>query len=149
MTVLWSAPTRPDAATTPAGWAYRVRRFTGGFFLVTAGVHLGIVVADPQFYRPFADGSPLAFVDEGWSQVVMRDPAAWGLVAFAGELAVGLLLLARGRLVRLGWVLVVAFHLLLPLFGPGFLLWSVPVLAVLLPAARRDWPALAPVAAPR
>jgi hypothetical protein len=142
MTDLQSTSVPARIPTERPRWPYRVRRFTGGFFLLTAGVHLGIVVADPQFYRTFAEGSPFAFVRDGWTDIVMANPAAWGLLAFAGELLTGLLLLSRGWRVRLGWVLVIAFHCLLLLFGPGFLLWSVPVLAVLVPAARRDWPAV-------
>jgi hypothetical protein len=142
MTDLTSSTVPVHVPIAPRLWPYRVRRFTGGLFLVTAGVHLGIVVADPQFYRPFADGSPFPFVRDGWADIVMANPAAWGLLAFAGELLVGLLLLSHGWRVRAGWVLVIAFHCLLLLFGPGFLLWSGPVLAVLVPAARRDWPAL-------
>ena len=37
-----------------------------------------------------------------------------------------------------GWVGVLLFHVLLMLFGPGFWLWSVPALALLLFLARRD-----------
>ncbi len=140
---LQSSPVAVHTAAGPPGWPYRARRFVGGLFLLTAGIHLGIVVADPQFYRPFADGSPFGFVRDGWADIVMAAPAAWGLLAFAGELAAGLLLLSRGWRVRVGWALVIAFHCLLLLFGPGFLLWSGPVLAVLVPAAVRDWPALA------
>jgi hypothetical protein len=35
--------------------AARVRRVVGGFHLSMGGVHLGIVAADPQLYRHFAD----------------------------------------------------------------------------------------------
>jgi hypothetical protein len=34
---------------------------------------------------------------------------------------------------------VIAFHLLLMLFGFGIWLWSVPVLLLLTPVAVRDW----------
>jgi hypothetical protein len=37
---------------------------------------------------------------------------------------------------------VIAFHVLLLPFGFGIWLWSIPVLALLVPAARIDWPAL-------
>jgi hypothetical protein len=60
----------------------------------------------------------------------------------AGELTLGLLLLAGGTWARVGWVGVIAFHVALMLFGWGFWIWSVPVLVFLVVAARRDWPAL-------
>jgi hypothetical protein len=106
------------------------------------GVHLGIVAADPQAYRHFADGSFLGFVRTGWSEVFMVNPAAWGFALFLGETLLGLCLLAGGRWVRAGWVGVIAFHVGLMLFGFGIWLWSVPALALLVALARADWPQL-------
>ena len=114
-----------------------VRRFVGGFFLVTGGVHIGIVAADTSFYRPFADGA-LPAVRTAWGEVFMAHPAAWGLAVAAGEIALGLCLLGRDRAVAVGWAGVVAFHLALLLAGWGFWMWSIPVLAVLVPAALAD-----------
>jgi hypothetical protein len=68
----------------------------------------------------------------------MAHPAFWGLALAAGETTIGLLLLTGGKLARFGWVAVMAFHLALMLFGWGIWLWSVPVLAFLIPAARSD-----------
>ncbi len=139
-----ATPAPPTTLDPPpgrhAGRARRVRRFVGGFYLTMAGVHLGIVVADTGFYRHFADGAVLGFVRDGWHDVFMAHPAVWGLAMMAGELTIGLLLLSRGRLrVRVGWSAVVAFQVLLVLFGWGFMTWSVPALAVVVPAALADW----------
>ena len=123
----------------------RARTIVGGFYLSMAGVHLGIVAADPETYRSFADGSFLGFVRSGWENVFMARPALWGLALFAGEAVLGGLLLAGGRWARAGWVGVVAFHVVLMLFGPGIWLWCLPALAVLVPLARADWPALSGV----
>jgi hypothetical protein len=116
-----------------------VRRVVGGFYLVMAGVHLGIVASDAQTYRHFADGTPLGFVRAGWSEVFMRSPEQWGLALFLGETVIGVLLLLGGRAAKVGWAAVIAFHLLLMLFGFGIWLWSVPVLLLLTPVAVRDW----------
>lgn len=86
------------------------------------GVHLGIVAADTGFYRHFADGALFSFVRHGWADVFMVTPVFWGLC-----LALG----------------VIAFHVLLMLFGFGFWLWCVPALCLLVPLARKDWPRLA------
>jgi hypothetical protein len=118
------------------------RRFVGSFFLFTAGVHLGMVAADAQVYRHFADAALVPLVRDAWAEVFMASPSAWGLVVMAGELTLGLLLLAGGTWARVGWVGVIAFHVALMLFGWGFWIWSVPVLVFLVVAARRDWPAL-------
>ena len=131
---------RPDTQARPPG---RARRFVGCFFLWTSGIHVGIVAAGTSFYRDFADAALLGFVRSGWREVFMAAPHAWGLALAGGELLIGLLLLRGGPAARVGWVAAIAFQVLLVLFGWGFLLWSVPALAFLVPAARRDWPRLA------
>ena len=59
----------------------------GGLFLVTGGIHIGLVSADAQVYRHFADGGLFLFVREGWQEIVMAHPAVWCLLLAAGELA--------------------------------------------------------------
>jgi hypothetical protein len=129
-----------------------VRRFVGGFYLVMGGINAGIVVADAATYRAFADGAYWPFVTDTWRDVVMAHPVPWILALAVAEVVLGLLLLHGGAAARVGWVGVIAFHVLLMSFGFGVWLWSVPVLVVLVPTARADWPALgapAPVAEAR
>jgi hypothetical protein len=116
------------------------RRFIGGFYLSMGGVHLGIVAADPQLYTHFADDALLDAVRGQWATIVMANPAFWGMLLFAGETVIGVLMLSsRVVAVRAGWILVIAFHVLLILFGAGALVWALPVLAVVIPSAARDW----------
>ncbi len=126
---------RSDARRPRRAWE---RSLVGCFFVMMAGVHLGLVAADPGVYRHFADEALFAFVRSGWREVFMADPAFWGLCVMAGELVLGALLLFGGRAATVGWVGVLTFHILLMLFGPGFWLWSVPAVALLLFLARRD-----------
>lgn len=126
---------RSDARRPGRAWE---RSLVGCFFVMMAGVHLGLVAADPGVYRHFADGALFGFVRSGWRDVFMTDPAFWGLCVMAGELVLGALLLFGGRAATVGWVGVLTFHVLLMLFGPGFWLWSVPAVALLLFLARRD-----------
>ncbi|MBM7515676.1 hypothetical protein [Nocardioides nitrophenolicus] len=114
------------------------RCVVGAFFLVTGGVHLGIVISDAEFYRPFADEALFPFVRDAWAEVFMARPELYGLLLMAGEIALGGCLLVGGRAARVGWAGVIAFHLLLVLFGWGFLFWVVPALGVLVPLAWRD-----------
>jgi hypothetical protein len=100
-----------------------------------------MVAADTEIYRAFADEA-LPWVREAWGDIFMAHPVLWGLAVMTAELAMGVLLLVGGRAARLGWVGVIAFHVGLMLFGWGFWLWSVPALAFLVTAARRDWPRL-------
>ncbi|HET7433014.1 MAG TPA: hypothetical protein VFJ89_16010 [Nocardioides sp.] len=121
------------------------RSLVGGFFLVMGGVHLGIVAVDPQTYAPFADHPLFPFVHDGWHGIVMAHPAFWGLCLMAGEITLGTLLLVGGRAARWGWAGVIAFHVLLMLFGVYFWVWCIPALVLLVVLARRD---LAPPADP-
>ena len=114
-------------------------RWVGGFFVWTAGIHVGIVAADTELYRHFADGALVPGLAQTWRAVFMAQPMTWGLTLAAGEATLGLLLLSRSRRVRaVGWSGVIAFQLALMAFGWGFWLWSVPALALVVPAARSD-----------
>lgn len=140
--------TRPDAVPRERTRASVVRRFVGGFYLVMGGINAGIVAADPETYRTFADGSYWSFVTDAWHSVVMAHPVAWILALAAGEVVLGLLLLRGGTAAKVGWSGVIAFHVLLMSFGLGFWLWCVPALLLLVPVARADWPALGDGSAP-
>jgi hypothetical protein len=110
----------------------------GAFYLVMAGINIGLVVGDSSVYRHFADKGLFPFVRTGWRDIVMAHPGVWiGLLA-AGEIAIGLAFLARGSWPRAAYVAAVCFHLALMLFGWGVWLWAVPALALLVYAARTD-----------
>ena len=113
-------------------------RFVGLFFLWASGIHVGIVAADPAFYRHFADGSLLPGLTAVWDSVFMAHAAASGLVVAAGEALLAALLLGPPQWHRVGWAGTIAFHLALMCFGWGFWLWSVPALAVLVRGAVAD-----------
>jgi len=110
----------------------------GGFYLTMGGVHLGIVAADTETYRHFADAGLFAFVRDGWQGIFMAHPASFGLMLAGGEVALGILLLLGGRYAAVGWAGVITFHLLLMLFGLGVWLWCIPALIALVVLARQD-----------
>ncbi|PTR32284.1 hypothetical protein C8K36_1011336 [Rhodococcus sp. OK519] len=114
-----------------SGTADLLRRLVGGLFVFTAGIHVGIVAADAELYRPFADLSYLPFVRTAWRDVFMAHPALWGLVVAAGELAIGVLVLAGGVWTRIGLFGAIAFHVALMLFGWGYWIWCIPALVLL------------------
>jgi hypothetical protein len=106
------------------------------------GIHVGIVAANTDTYRHFADSALFGFVRTGWAEVFMAHPAVWGLLLAAGEVALGAMLLVGGTAARWGWVAILAFQALLMLFGWGVWFWSLPALAFLYLGARRDWASL-------
>ena len=141
--------TASPSAGTPTGPQDRrrarcpaVTTAAGGFYLVMGGIHVGIVAADPQIYRPFADDALFGFVRSGWGDIFMAHPAVWGLQLALGEISLGVLLLLGGAPARWGWLGIITFQVLLMLFGWGFWLWSLPALAVLGWGAHHDWPRL-------
>jgi hypothetical protein len=93
------------------GGAPRSLRLVGGLFLCTSGIHVGIVSADPSMRSSGSREAPAA---------ARPAPAPGGVAA------------------RLGWMGLIAFHVLLVLFGWGFLFWSGPVLTFLVWVAVRD-----------
>lgn len=134
------------AAATVGDWEERrpprATTVVGGLYLVAAGSHVGLVSADPMVYAAFAERGLFGFVRSGWADVVMSSPRPWIYLLAAGEATLGVLLLSGGRAACAGWVGVLAFHVLLLLFGWGFWLYAVPALALLAWLARRDWPRL-------
>jgi hypothetical protein len=131
-----SPPNHRTIPPEPSLWAMRVS--IGGFYLVMAGINIGILEADSGTYRHFADSGLFPFVRHQWQDIVMAAPGVWiGLLA-AGEILIGAALVAGGRWTLVGYTAIVAFHVALVLFGWGVLMWSVPVLLLMAVAIRRE-----------
>jgi hypothetical protein len=141
--VTTQTPPRPAATLAPPhrpGRMARVGRLAFGvMFTGGAAIHVAIVVTGTENYQHFADTAFLPFVKRGWLSVFMPHAALLGLLLAAFELAVGLLILAGGPETRLGLLAAIAFHLGLMLFGWGFWLWSIPMLAMLVALLRFDF----------
>jgi hypothetical protein len=128
--------------------AFWARLTVGGLYLGGAVVHLTLAMTSPGTYATFADGALVSFVQTGWRDVFMANPAVWALALAAGEAAIGAAVLLGGIWTRLGYLAVIAFHVALMLFGWGFWLWSVPALGLLIPLAVREWRRAAAAARP-
>jgi hypothetical protein len=77
----------PRGATSEAPPRHWGDPVVGGFFLSMGGVHLGLVAADVQTYRHFADAGLFAFVRDVWRDIFMAQPAIFGLLLMVGETA--------------------------------------------------------------
>ena len=136
MTTTLHAATRRYVPRIPGPRATRIS--IGGFYLVMAGINIGLVVGDSEVYRHFADGGLFPFVRNGWADIVMAAPGVWiGLLA-AGEIAIGIALVGGGRWPLPGYAAIVAFHLALVVFGWGILTWSAAVLLLMSLVVRRE-----------
>lgn len=88
------------------------RIFAGLFFWVMAvGVHGYFILANPQSYVDFAHDAYLGFYRDLASPVVEFSPRGFGLLCLVFELAVGTLILSKGRAVNLGLLAGIVFVL--------------------------------------
>ncbi|MFF0341424.1 hypothetical protein [Kribbella sp. NPDC004875] len=121
------APDAPSATIWRAiHWGF-VAVFASG-----ACVHVILALTTPRSYDGFGDAGLFGWVENGWQSVFMAHPTRWALLLAAAELTIAVLLVT---VPLAGYVAVVLFHLALMLFGWGFWLWSVPALALAVPAA--------------
>lgn len=138
------------AATVPSGgsasgtrrWPPGFTTAAGAFYTCMAGIHIGVVAANPQVYASYGESASLVWVQTLWADIFMARPAFWGLIAAALEICIGVLLLVGDRASKFGWIAVIAFQVALILLGWGYLLWIIPALLIAVLAARHDWPLL-------
>lgn len=100
------------------------RIFIGIFFMVMAlGVNALLSVLAPDVFISLGTGEPLIpFYAWLFENVVALAPAVVGIVAAAGEVTVGLLILSRGRRVKLGLIGAIVFLLVITPLG----VWTLP-----------------------
>ena len=106
-------------------------RAFGGMFLAGAATHIILLTTRPSSYDSFADGSWWPFIAHAWRSVLVPNVHYLIPLLVLFEAAVGLLILSRAYR-RIGIGAAIAFNAALILFGWGFCLWSVPVIALLL-----------------
>jgi hypothetical protein len=106
-----------------------------------ACVHVYLALTTPDSYRGFADAALFSWVYNGWQNIFVTHPTLWALLLAAAELSIAVLLVVSPRI---GYLAVIAFHLALMIFGWGFWLWCVPVLALALPATHHAFQAVRP-----
>lgn len=108
------------------------RRALAGMFVAGAAGHAMFAFVTPEIYEAFAEASPFTVVREAWRDLFVPN-ARWlaaGLAVF--ELGLGVLFATGGeRATRTAVVGAVAFHVALVAFGWWYLLWSVPMIGLL------------------
>ena len=94
LVVVWCA-VRPNAA----------RMFVGGFFVVMGlGFHLIQVLLNPHAYDGFAANALLGVYRWAFATLVLPQPLVFAVLAAAGEVLLGLMMLGAGRTARLGLI---------------------------------------------
>ncbi|RPI31902.1 MAG: hypothetical protein EHM70_10310 [Chloroflexota bacterium] len=93
------------------------RSFFALWYLLGWVVHLVVVVRGPQFYAPFGDTALIPAFGDFWTAVVMPNITLFAVLLMVFELAVGMLLIGKGRQVKAGLAASLLFNLFLVQLG--------------------------------
>lgn len=102
---------------------HAARIFIGVFFIIMAvGVNVVLTVHAPDQFMRLGDEPLLPFYGWIFQNVFAPAPQIVGILAAAGEIAIGLLILSRGRRVKLGLAGAIAFLIAITPLG----IWTLP-----------------------
>lgn len=99
------------------------RIFAGVFFIIMAvGVNIVLTIAAPDQFMRLADAPVVPFYAWFFENLVAPAPQVLGILAAAGEIAIGLLILSGGKRSKIGLVGAVIFLLVVTPLG----IWTLP-----------------------
>ncbi|WP_426228454.1 hypothetical protein [Pseudarthrobacter sp. DSP2-3-2b1] len=102
---------------------HAARIFVGVFFIIMAvGVNVVLTVLAPDQFIRLGDEPLLPFYGWVFQNVFAPAPHIVGILAAAGEIGIGLLILSRGRSVKLGLAGAIAFLIVITPLG----IWTLP-----------------------
>lgn len=108
------------------------RHALAGMFIAGAAGHAVFASVTPEIYEAFADGAPFAVVREAWRDLFVPHARLLAGALAVLELGLGVLFAAGGRrAIRVAVAGAIAFHVALVAFGWWYLLWSMPMLVLL------------------
>lgn len=108
-----------------------IRLGLAAMFLLGGLIHLLLVTTMPEVYKNFAVTSPFAAVRDAWRMWFVPHTVLWGSAQAVFELVLAILLVMGGRWSRLALAGAIGFHLALIAFGWAYLLWSGPMIALM------------------
>ena len=82
--------------------------------------HVYLGLNNPEIYRPFGQTALIPAFTSFWNSVVMPQITALALLLAAFEIVVGILLISKGKWVKIGLVLSIAFNLFLVQLGLSY-----------------------------
>lgn len=94
-----------------------VRCILAPWYLLGWISHVYLALANPQVYRNFGNTALIPALRDLWQTLVMPNIPLFALTLAAFELAVGLLIVGKGRQVRLGLIASIVFNLFLVQLG--------------------------------
>jgi hypothetical protein len=97
-----------------------LRALVAVWYLLGWILHVYLAIFNPEMYRSFADSALLPGFGDFWVGFVMSNITWLALLLAVFEIAVGLMLINKGRWVTLGLVLSISFNLFLVQLGLSF-----------------------------
>jgi hypothetical protein len=97
-----------------------IRLFIASWYLLGWVLHVYLGLNNPGIYRPFGQTALIPAFTTCWYRSVMPQITALALLLAAFELVVGILLIGKGRWVKIGLALGIAFNLFLVQLGLSY-----------------------------
>ncbi len=117
-----------------------IGRWAVGILMIVFGALVNAIylVVDPDYYAPFADQSPFAFVRETWESLVVPNTGFFITILIVCEAVAGALVLSGGRRTQLGLVALIGFHIGQLAFGGVMWVWAPLMLVTLVLLLRAE-----------
>ena len=96
-----------------------LRTFVACWYLLGWMVHVYLAITSPQIYEVFGTTGLIPGYDQFWNNWIMPNITFWTILLAAFELCVGLLLIYKGKWVKIGLVFSILFNGFLIQMGLG------------------------------
>ncbi len=93
------------------------RFFVAPWYLLGWAVHVYFAMTSPQLYRDFGNTILIPIIRNLWQTLIMPNIVLFLLILAIFELLVGLLLIGKGKQVKIGLVMSILFNLFLVQLG--------------------------------
>jgi len=120
--------------------AMHIGRVALGLLFIVFGalVNAYYLIAQPDYYSTFADASPVPFVTETWSSLVLPHLGFFITMLIIFEATMGVLVLCGGRWTRTALIGLIAFHVGQLAFGGVLWPWAAVMLTALVLLLRAE-----------
>lgn len=117
-----------------------VGRVALGVLFIVFGSLVNVIylLENPEYYAPFADPSPFAFVRETWGSLVMTHLELFITLLIVFEALMGVLVLSGGQRTRVGLIGLIGFHVAALAFGGVLWPWALVMLTSLVLLLRAE-----------
>jgi len=119
-----------------------IRILMGVIYIFGAATNLRFALTNPQIYEDFAIFAIVPFYQTLWAEIVMPYVTIWILLVAVFEISMGILILSKGKLVKIGLLGVILFNLFLtPFWWSGWALINLSMALVQILLLREKYDA--------